>query len=67
VPVSLLFVEQIAGIGVTIPGFSIHKELAFYKEAGLSNYEVLKTATINAAQTHKLMNNLGSIEPGKNC
>jgi hypothetical protein len=54
-----------AGIGVTIPGFSIHKELAFYKEAGLSNYEVLKTATINAAQTHKLMNNLGSIEPGK--
>lgn len=54
-----------AGIGVTIPGFSIHKELAFYKEAGLSNYEVLKTATINAAQTHKFMNNLGSIEPGK--
>lgn len=54
-----------AGIGVTVPGFSIHKELAFYKEAGLSNYEVLKTATIHAAQTHKTMNNLGSIEEGK--
>ena len=27
-----------AGIGVTIPGFSIHQELAFYKEAGLSNW-----------------------------
>lgn len=54
-----------AGIGVTLPGFSLHKELAFYKEAGLSNYEVLKTATINASKTHKTMNDLGSIEVGK--
>lgn len=53
------------GIGVTLPGFSIHKELAFYKEAGLSNYEVLKTATVNASQTHKMMNQLGTIEEGK--
>lgn len=54
-----------AGIGVTIPGFSIHQELAFYKEAGLSNYEVLKTATVNASKTHSIMNNMGSIEVGK--
>ena len=54
-----------AGIGVTLPGFSIHKELAFYKEAGLSNYEVLKTATVNAAQTHSIMHQLGTIEVGK--
>tara|TARA_R110001632_G_scaffold83134_3_gene184225 strand:- start:4626 stop:6059 length:1434 start_codon:yes stop_codon:yes gene_type:complete len=54
-----------AGIGVTIPGFSIHQELAFYKEAGLSNYEVLKTATINASKTHSIMNNMGTIEVGK--
>lgn len=53
------------GIGVTLPGFSIHKELAFYKEAGLSNYEVLKTATVNASQTHSIMNQLGTIEEGK--
>ncbi|WP_397446014.1 amidohydrolase family protein [Polaribacter sp. R77954] len=53
------------GIGVTLPGFSIHKELAFYKEAGLSNYEVLKTATVNASQTHAKMNQLGTIEKGK--
>ncbi len=58
-----------AGIGVTLPGFSIHKELAFYKEAGLSNYEVLKTATVNASKTHSIMNQLGTIEEGKiaNC
>jgi hypothetical protein len=54
-----------AGIGVTIPGFSIHQELAFYKEAGLSNYEVLKTATVNASETHSIMNNMGTIEVGK--
>jgi imidazolonepropionase-like amidohydrolase len=39
--------------------------MAFYKEAGLSNFEVLKTATINAANTHDIMNNMGSIEDGK--
>ena len=54
-----------AGIGITLPGFSMHQELAFYKEAGLSNYEVLKTATVNASKTHAVMNNMGSIEVGK--
>jgi hypothetical protein len=54
-----------AGIGITIPGESLHKELQFYKEAGLSNYEILKTATVNAANTHKIMNNLGTIEVNK--
>lgn len=54
-----------AGIGVTLPGFSFHKELAFYKEAGLSNYEVLKTATVNPSQAHSIMNQLGTIEEGK--
>lgn len=42
-----------AGIGITVPGFVIHQELALYKEAGLSNYEVLKTATMNPSKTHK--------------
>jgi hypothetical protein len=54
-----------AGIGITVPGFSIHQELAFYKEAGLSNYEVLKTATVNASKTHSVMNEMGTIEVGK--
>jgi hypothetical protein len=54
-----------AGIGVTVPGFSIHQELAFYKEAGLSNYEVLQTATVNASKTHSIMNDMGTIEVGK--
>lgn len=54
-----------SGIGVTVPGVALHQELAFYKEAGLSNYEVLKTATVNASKTHTIMNNMGTIETGK--
>ena len=54
-----------AGIGITVPGYSIHEELKFYREAGLSNYEVLKTATVNASRTHSIMNQLGTIEEGK--
>ena len=54
-----------AGIGITAPGYSIHQELAFYKEAGLSNYEVLKTATINPSKTHKEFEQFGTIENGK--
>lgn len=54
-----------AGIGITVPGFSIHKELAYYKEAGLSNFEVLQTATANPAKTHGFLRNAGTIKPGK--
>lgn len=54
-----------AGIGITLPGFSIHKELAYYKEAGLSNFEVLQTATANPAKTHDFLRNAGTIRPGK--
>ncbi|MCF1192202.1 amidohydrolase family protein [Mangrovimonas sp. AS39] len=54
-----------AGIGVTVPGSSIHQELQFYSEAGLSNFEVLETATINPTKTHDFMRNLGTIETGK--
>ncbi len=54
-----------AGIGITVPGYSIHEELELYREAGLSNYEVLKTATINPGNAHKEFNEMGSIEVGK--
>ena len=53
------------GIGVTVPGHSIHRELAFYKEAGLSNYQVLQTATANASRVHETMSDMGTIEKGK--
>ncbi|MDF2159099.1 amidohydrolase family protein [Algoriphagus sp. CAU 1675] len=54
-----------AGIGVTLPGYSIHQELEFYTEAGMSNYEALKTATVNPSKTHDFLKNMGTIEEGK--
>lgn len=54
-----------AGIGITTPGYSIHQELAFYRQAGMTDYEALRTATINPTKTHDFLRNLGSIENGK--
>tara|TARA_Y100001980_G_C14556928_1_gene354624 strand:- start:47636 stop:49057 length:1422 start_codon:yes stop_codon:yes gene_type:complete len=54
-----------AGIGITLPGYSMHQELDFYKMAGMSNYEVLKTATVNPSKTHHFLNDFGTIENGK--
>jgi amidohydrolase family protein len=54
-----------AGIGITAPGYSIHQELTLYQEAGMSNYNVLKTATVNPSKTHKEFEKTGSIETGK--
>ncbi|MPR36970.1 amidohydrolase family protein [Salmonirosea aquatica] len=54
-----------AGIGVTPAGYSLHQELDFYTQAGMSNYEALQTATINPSRTHDFLGSQGSIEVGK--
>lgn len=54
-----------AGIGITAPGFSIHEELAFYLEAGMTNYGALKTATINPSKVHDKLHAIGTIQEGK--
>ncbi|MEM7369757.1 MAG: amidohydrolase family protein [Bacteroidota bacterium] len=54
-----------AGILFNPAGFSMHDELAFYREAGMSSFEALKTATINPSGVHPELADLGSIEPGK--
>ncbi|MBD3628000.1 amidohydrolase family protein [Cyclobacterium sp.] len=54
-----------AGIGITPAGVSMHQELAFYREAGLSVFEALQTATVNPAKTHDFLANTGTVEVGK--
>lgn len=54
-----------AGILNTAAGFSIHQELAFYLQAGMSNYEALKTATVNPTKVYDEYRNFGTIENGK--
>ena len=46
-------------------GFSLHRELELFSEAGIPNLEILYIATLGAARVMKLDAERGSIEPGK--
>lgn len=51
-----------------VPGCSIHEELRLLTGCGLTNYEALRTATVNAALTAQAMtgrNEFGTLEIGK--
>lgn len=48
-----------------IAGFSEHAEMKLLSQAGLSNYEVIQAATVNAARCLKKENKIGTIEAGK--
>ena len=48
-----------------VPGFGMYEEMKLYKEAGLTNYQVLKCATYNAAVVFKQQKNWGSVEVGR--
>ncbi|MBN1968170.1 MAG: amidohydrolase family protein [Candidatus Delongbacteria bacterium] len=48
-----------------LPGFSVHDELQFLVDSGLSPYEALKSATSNCAKFLNLEDKLGTIEVGK--
>ena len=47
-----------------VPGFAMYEEMMLYKEAGLTNYQILRSATLNAAKCLQ-DNSWGSVEIGK--
>lgn len=49
----------------TMPGFSLHDELALLVEAGLTPMQALQAATLSVAQLIGRQSELGTIEPGK--
>ncbi len=53
------------GDSYIFPGFALHDEMAELVKAGLAPQEVLRMATINAAQFSGVDDKLGSIEVGK--
>jgi len=63
--VMILAGSDFAGMPYVYPGISLHHELELLVEAGLSNYEALKTATINPAIFMAKQNYYGSISIGK--
>lgn len=48
-----------------LAGFTLHRELELYAEAGIPAPEVLRIATLAAAQVTGRADRLGTIEPGK--
>ncbi|QUH21228.1 amidohydrolase family protein [Alkaliphilus sp. B6464] len=48
-----------------VPGFSLHSELEYLAGAGLTPYEVLKTATYNSAEFLGQLDKFGTVEEGK--
>lgn len=48
-----------------LPGSSLLEELEEFSKAGLSNFDVIKTATLNPAKYYNLESQYGSIDEGK--
>jgi imidazolonepropionase-like amidohydrolase len=56
--------DTAAGVDV-LPGFSLHTELEYFVEAGLSPMEALQTATRNPAEFLGLLGETGTVAKGK--
>jgi hypothetical protein len=48
-----------------VPGISLHEELELLSKGGISNYEILKAATINGAKFVDKEKSIGTVEEGK--
>jgi imidazolonepropionase-like amidohydrolase len=46
-------------------GYALHRELEIYNQAGISASEVLRIATLEAAQVMRMDRDFGSVSPGK--
>ncbi|GJM32514.1 MAG: amidohydrolase [Saprospiraceae bacterium] len=63
--VKLLSGSDFAGMPYVYPGIGLHHELFLLHESGLSNAEVLATATINPATYLSIQDKYGSVTVGK--
>jgi imidazolonepropionase-like amidohydrolase len=49
----------------SVPGFSIHRELKAMSKAGLNNYQILQSGTLNVGEYFKDKDAFGTIAPGQ--
>ena len=54
-----------AGTDQTVPGYSLHRELELYVQAGFTPMEAIQAATIIPARVMGVDKEVGTIEPGK--
>jgi hypothetical protein len=57
--------DIVAGTDQNIPGYSLHREMELYVEAGFTPMEALEAATIVPARAMRLDKSAGTIEAGK--
>ena len=55
----------VAGTDVTVPGYSLHRELELYVKAGFTPMEAIQAATIVPARVLGVAKETGSVEVGK--
>jgi imidazolonepropionase-like amidohydrolase len=55
----------VAGTDQTVPGYSLHREIELYVQAGFTPMEAIQAATIVPARALGLEKELGTIEKGK--
>jgi len=53
------------GLGPTLPGYGLHTEMELFQEAGIPPVDVLRAATMTAADALHAQQDLGGIVPGK--
>lgn len=49
----------------SVPGFSLHRELQVMREAGMSNYDILRSGTVTVGEYFKNDEPFGTVEKGK--
>ena len=58
-------IPVVAGTDQTVPGYSLHREIELYVQAGFTPMEAIQAATIVPARVMGLEKELGTIEKGK--
>ncbi|MBK6523525.1 MAG: amidohydrolase family protein [Sphingobacteriaceae bacterium] len=48
-----------------VPGYAMLEEMKLYRDAGISNYDILKISTLNAANFFNESKKWGTVESGK--
>jgi imidazolonepropionase-like amidohydrolase len=58
-------IPVVAGTDQTVPGYSLHREMEIYVQAGFTPMEAIQAATIVPARVMGVQKELGTVEKGK--